>query len=303
MEVDEIMRAKGAGEREMVGEGAQRKVEKKKRKKNKKKKKKDGDPPNPPEVDVSILQQELPPQDLAPQFRDNENPNPDQFAPVPPIPKEIPPAPHDNKIRDPQPPPIPPMPKGYKKTSIKDLEKKHKEVKKTIKKLEKELDKLYIEKIHLDRCIGYFNDDSEDFIRQINPPSPPPDDPSPPPPPIPPRPQEHQKSFVEHLGSALFSAIPRQEQWTSSVRTHQFAFECDQRGERVERHEDPPLPESFTLFREHTPSSVYNPPEYRSPSPPPPPTPSRPWSTSPKPERHGQCYCYDCVHGHPHPKH
>ena len=74
-----------------------------------------------------------------------------------PFPKEeIPPAPRDNKIRDPQPPPIPPMPKGYKKTCIKDLEKKHKEVKKTIKQLEKELDKLYIEKIHLDGCIGYF---------------------------------------------------------------------------------------------------------------------------------------------------
>ena len=211
----------------MVGEGARRKVEKKKRKKNKKKKKKDGDPPNPPEVDVSIPQQELPPQDFVPQFRDNENPNPDQFAPVPPIPEEIPPAPRDNEICDPQPPPIPPMPKGYKKTCIKDLEKKHKEVKKTIKQLEKELDKLYIKKIHLDGCIGYFNDDSEDFMKQINPPSPPPDDPSPPPPPIPPRPQEHQKSFVEHLGSALFSAIPRQEQWTSSVHTHQFAFECD----------------------------------------------------------------------------
>ena len=107
-------------------------------------------------------------------------PNPDQFAPVPPIPKEIPPAPRDNEIRDPQPPPIPPMPKGYKKTCIKDLGKKHKEVKKTIKQLEKELDKLYIEKIHLDGCIGYFNDDSEDFMKQINLPSPPPDDPSPP---------------------------------------------------------------------------------------------------------------------------
>ena len=47
-------------------------------------------PPNPPEVDVSIPQQELPPQDLAPQFRDNENPNPDQFAPVPPIAEEFP---------------------------------------------------------------------------------------------------------------------------------------------------------------------------------------------------------------------
>ena len=143
------------------------------------------------------------------------------------------------------------MPKGYKKTCIKDLEKKHKEVKKTIKQLEKELDKLYIEKIHLDGCIGYYNDDSEDFMKQINPSSPPPDDPSPPPPPIPPRPQEHQKSFVEHLGSALFSAIPRQEQWTSSVCTHQFALECDRRGEREERRKDPPLPESFTLFREH----------------------------------------------------
>ena len=72
----------------------------------------------------------MPPQDLAPQFRDNKNPNPDQFAPVPPIAEEIPPAPRDNEIRDPQPPPIPPMPKGYKKTSIKDLEKKHKVVKK-----------------------------------------------------------------------------------------------------------------------------------------------------------------------------
>ena len=246
----------------------------------------------------------MPPQDLAPQFRDNENPNPDQFAPVPPIPEEIPPAPCDNEIRDPQPPPIPPMPKGYKKTCIKDLEKKHKEVKKTIKQLEKELDKLYIKKIHLEGCIGYFNDDSEDFMKQINPPSPPPDDPSPPPPPIPPRPQEHQKSFVEHLGSALFSVIPRQEQWTSSVCTHQFAFECDHRGERVERHEDPPLPESFTLFREHPPSFVYNPPEYRSPSPPPPPPPPPPpRSTSPKPEWRGQCYCYDCVHGHPHLEH
>ena len=123
VEVNEIMRVKGAGEGEMVGEGVRRKVEKKKRKKNKKKKKKDGDPSNPPEVDVLIPQQELPPQDFAPQFRDNENPNPDQFAPVPPIAKEIPPAPRDNKIHDPQPPPTPPMPKGYKKTSIKDLEK------------------------------------------------------------------------------------------------------------------------------------------------------------------------------------
>ena len=195
------------------------------------------------------------------------------------------------------------MPKGYKKTSIKDLEKKHKEVKKTIKQLEKELDKLYIEKIHLDRCIGYFNDDSEDFMKQINPPSPPPDDPSPSPPPIPPRTEEHQKSFVEHLGSVLFSAIPRQEQWTSSVHTHQFAFERNRRDERVERREDPPLPESFTLFWECPPSFVYNPPQYRSPSPPPPPPPPQPWSTSPKPEWRGQCYCYNCVHGHPHPDH
>ena len=217
-----------------------------------------------------------------------------------PFPKKSPPAPRDNEIRDPQPPPIPTMPKGYKETFIKDLEKKHKEVKKTIKELKKELDKLYIEKIHLDACIGYFNDDSEDFMKQINPPSPPPDDPSPPPPPIPPRPQEHQKSFVEHLGSALFSAIPRQEQWTSSVRTHQFAFECDRRGERVEKREGPPLPESFTLFRERPPSFVYNLPEYRSPLPPP-PLPSQ--SPSPKSEWLGQCYCYDCVHGHPRPEH
>ena len=195
------------------------------------------------------------------------------------------------------------MPKCYKKISIKDLEKKHQEVKITIKQLEKELDKLYIEKIHLDGCIGYFNNDSEDFMKQINPPSPPPDDPSPSPPPIPPRTEEHQKSFVEHLGSALFSVIPRQEQWTSSVHTHKFAFECDQRDERVERHEDPPLPESFTLFRERPPSFVYNPPQYRSPSPPPPPPPPRPRSTSPKPEWRGQCYCYDCVHGHPRPDH
>ena len=90
-------------------------------------------------------------------------------------------------------------------------------------------------------------------MKQINPPSPPPDDPSPSPPPIPPRTEEHQKYFVEHLGSALFSAIPRQEQWTSSVHTHQFAFERDRRDERVERREDPPLPESFTLFRERPP--------------------------------------------------
>ena len=96
------------------------------------------------------------------------------------------------------------MPKGYKKTSIKDLEKKHKEVKKTIKQLEKELDKLYIEKIHLDRCIGYFNDDSEDFMKQINPPSPPPDDPSPPPPPIPPRPLRTSKIFC---GTFRISAL------------------------------------------------------------------------------------------------
>ena len=84
------MRGEGAGEGEMVGEGVRRKVEKKKRKKNKKKKKKDGDPPNPPEVDVSIPQQALPPQDLVPQFWDKENPNPDQFAPVHPFPKKSP---------------------------------------------------------------------------------------------------------------------------------------------------------------------------------------------------------------------
>ena len=49
------------------------------------------------------------------------------------------------------------MPKGYKKTSIKDLEKKHKEVKKEIKQLEKEFKKLYMDKTHLDGCIGYFS--------------------------------------------------------------------------------------------------------------------------------------------------
>ena len=200
-EVDEIICLKAAGEGEMVGEGARRKVEKRRGRRTRRKIRKILTLPN-----VSIPKQELPPQDLAPQFRDNENPNPDQFAPVPPIAEEIPPAPHDNEIRDPHPPPIPPMPKCYKKISIKDLEKKHKEVKITIKQLKKELDKLYIKKIHLDGCIGYFNNDSEDFMKQINLPSPPPDDPSPSPPPIPPRTEEHQKSFVEHLGSALFSA-------------------------------------------------------------------------------------------------
>ena len=199
--------------------------------------------------------------------------------------------PFPEEIRDPQSPPIPPMPKGYKKTSIKDLEKKHKEVKKTIKELEKELEKLYVEKVHLDGCIGYFNEDSADFLKQINPPSPPPeaDDPSPPPPPISPR-SEEQRSFVEAMGAALFSAVPRQDQWSSSVRTHSFAYDYDRRGERVERQErweDPPLPESFALFSTLRPRFEMPRLEVRSPSPPPPSPPRprpRPRTPSPKHE-------------------
>ena len=118
-----------------------------------------------------------------------------------------------------------------------------------------------MEKDHLAVCLDYFQNDTEAFMNQIKPPSPPPrpEDPnkplSPPPPPIPPRP-----SFIVHLGTALFQSIPRQDhQWTSTVRTHQFAFENDRRGERVERRDNPPLPQAFPLFINRAPSFEYRP--------------------------------------------
>ena len=106
------------------------------------------------------------------------------------------------------------------------------------------------------------------------------------------------------MASSLLLAVPRQEQWTSSVHTHRITFECDRRSERVERErEDPPLPESFTLFSTSRPSFEMPWPEHQSPFP----YYKPPHSCTPSPKREkqggGGCPCYDCIHGHPRPDH
>ena len=197
------------------------------------------------------------------------------------------------------PPPIPPMPRKYEKTSTKDLKKKDKELQKKIISVQRQLQKLLNDKAHIECCLDYFQTDQDDFMNTLEtnstPPSEPePDEraPSPPPLPVPPR----SVSLWEHLGSTLVAALPKDNEWSrghgSGHGTYHAGYSSGNRHQS--RRDSDPLPEPFTLFggRTRTPS----PHRCRSPSySPPPPLPPRP--PSPHHQHRPQvCPCWECMH-------
>ena len=153
------------------------------------------------------------------------------------------------------------MLENYKKTTIKYLEKKDKELKKSIISLERQLEKLNFEKAHIECCLDYFQMEQDDFMGTVEnyhttstPQSSPPSSPrscSPMPPPVSPRP-----SFLQCMATSFLSAVPKDNSWSwcdNDIRTYSFHYTCPGTGRANES--DPPLPESFTLFNGHrTPS-------------------------------------------------
>ena len=111
------------------------------------------------------------------------------------------------------------MPENYKKTTIKDLEKKDKELKTSIISLEKQLEKLNYEKAHIKCCLDYFQTEQDNFMETVEnyhttstPQSSPPSSPrscSPTPPPVPPRP-----SFLQCMATNFLSSVPQDNSWS-----------------------------------------------------------------------------------------
>ena len=146
------------------------------------------------------------------------------------------------------------MPENYKKTKIKDLEKKDKELKKSIISLEKQLEKLNFEKAHIKCCLDYFQTEQDDFMETVEnyhttstPQSSPPSSPrsrSPTPPPVPPRP-----SFLQCMATSFLSSVPQDNSWSQCVHeTHTYSFHYTSPGTGRANESDPPLPKSFPLF-------------------------------------------------------
>ena len=267
--------------------------EKKKRKKERKKMKRNDSPdPSPLQVPSQIPEPDdisIPPQDIPipPELR---LPTPvvdqicDSILPTNPIQDSIP---QDSNCI----PPIPPMPINYKKTSMKELEEKNKEINKEITSLQKQLKDLTSKKAHIESCSDFFERDQEQFMKTYQPPStppPPPRTPSPCPPSPPPRP-----SFLENLGSTLLAALPLDNAWSRNDHSYSndHHHHPNNTYQRTEQNEDP-LPESFTLFHLRSPSTQFCPPR-RSPSPTPPPPPPR-LQSYPPPHQH--CTCQGCMH-------
>ena len=197
-------------------------------------------------------------------------------------------------------PPIPPMPIHYQETSIKDLERKDKQIKKSIPSLEEQLNELMFEKAHIQSCLDYFQTDQDNFMQAVEnyhspstPPSSPPSSPSdrsPTPLPIPPRP-----SFLQSMATSLLLSIPADNTWSwcdCSYHTYTLHYSSAGNGRINECNNDPPHPESVSLFGCRTPS----PPPHPRPPPDSPYTPRKPQNPNNPTYRH-QCLCYDCVHG------
>ena len=198
----------------------------------------------------------------------------------------------------PMPPPIPPLPVGYKTTTVKQLEKKHKHIQKEIAAQCKELEILKNQKAHIEVCLDYFETDEQDFMCTLQGPSTPPKEEettspgakSESPPPTPPRP-----SFLEHLGTTLLAALPTEDIWSRSDRTHRNRPIPSGYSGSTRRSEDDPLPEPFTSFSGGGTRSRPSPPHRRSPSPPPPPPPPSGGSGSGS-AHNAHCLCWDCMH-------
>ena len=178
------------------------------------------------------------------------------------------------------------------------MEKKDKELKKSIASLEKQLEKLNFEKAHIKYCLDYFQTEQDNFMETVEnyhstttPQSSPPSSPrshSPMPPPVLPRP-----SFLQCKATSFLSSVPAENSWSQCDHlTHSYSFHYTSPGSGRTNESDPPLPESFPLFSGcRTPS-----PHPYCPSPPDSPfTPRKP--RDPKPTYRGQCLCHDCVCG------
>ena len=146
------------------------------------------------------------------------------------------------------------MPKNFEKTTIKDLEKKDKELKKSIISLERQLEKLNFEKAHIKYCLDYFQTEQDDFMETVEnyhttstPQSSPPSSPrshSPTPPPVPPRP-----SFLQCMATSFLSAVSKDNSWSRcDDDIHTYSFHYTHPGTGRANESDPPLPESFPLF-------------------------------------------------------
>ena len=139
------------------------------------------------------------------------------------------------------------MPENYKKTTIKDLEKKDKELKKSIISLERQLEKLNFEKAHIECCLDYFQTEQDNFMETVenyHTTSTPPSSRSPTPPPVPPRP-----FFLQCMATSFLSAVPKDNSWSrcdNDIRTYSFHYTYPGTGRTNES--DPPLPESYPLF-------------------------------------------------------
>ena len=148
------------------------------------------------------------------------------------------------------------MPINYQKTTIKDLERRDKELKKSIAILEKQLDKLNFEKAHIKCCLDYFQTNEDDFMETVenyhststhhsSPPSSPRSH-SPMPLPVLPRP-----SFLQSMATSFLLSIPVDNSWSQcdrSCHTYSFHYSSPGSGRTNECHNDPPLPKSFPLF-------------------------------------------------------
>ena len=178
------------------------------------------------------------------------------------------------------------------------MEKRDKEIKKSIASLQKQLEKLNFEKAHIECCLDYFQTDQDDFMETMEnylststPQSSPPPSPksrSPMPLPVLPR-----ASFLQSMATSFLSSIPADNSWSQCDNLIcSYSFHYTSPGSGRSNESDPRLPKSFTLFSGHrTPS-----PHPYHPSPPDSPfTPRKP--RDPKPTYRGQCLCYDCIWG------
>ena len=120
------------------------------------------------------------------------------------------------------------MPENYKKTTIKDLEKKDKELKKSIISREKQLEKLNFEKAHIECCLDYFQTEQDNFMEIVEnyhttstPQSSPPSSPrshSLTPLPVLPRP-----SFLQCMATSFLSSVPVDNSWSRCVTIRPIA--------------------------------------------------------------------------------
>ena len=155
------------------------------------------------------------------------------------------------------------------KKSMKDLEKKHKNIKKEIAPLEKQLEKLNNEKAHIESCQNFFESDETGFMNTFQPPDPP----APPeeseresPPPLdPPRPGS-TLNLWQHLGKTLLDALPTDNEWSRSHSgRHRSPHRSTTTSSTTVSSDD--LPQPFGLFCHSSPPREYQ-NQCRSPSPP-----------------------------------